>query len=69
MGALMAAKTITTEFADDELADSAIGRLEVLGVPPRDITRSSAIGRVTVTAKVEERLVEKALPFSQVERR
>ncbi len=57
----MVEQTLTAEFADAELAESAIGRLEVLGVPPGDIAKSSIVGsRVAVTARVEERLAEKA---------
>lgn len=37
------------------------GRLEILGVPSRDIAKSSAPGnRMTVTAEVDEQLAEKA---------
>jgi hypothetical protein len=53
--------TLTAEFPDALRADSVIGRLEVLGIPPRNITKTSAAGtRVAVSAKVEDRLAEKA---------
>jgi hypothetical protein len=53
--------TLTAEFPDAFRADSVIGRLEVLGIPPRNITKTSAAGtRVEVSAKVEDRLVDKA---------
>jgi hypothetical protein len=53
--------TLTADYPDDLRADSVIGRLEVLGIPMRNITKTSAAGtRVEVSAKVEDRLVEKA---------
>ncbi len=53
--------TLTADYPDDLRADSVIGRLEVLGIPVRNITKTSAAGpRVEVSAKVEDRLVEKA---------
>ena len=58
--------TLTAEFPDALRADSVIGRLEVLGIPPRNITKTSAAGaRVAVSAKVEDRLAEKARQILQ----
>lgn len=52
---------LTAEFPDVARADSAIGRLEVLGIPSRNIAKTSVSeARVSVSAKVEDRLVEKA---------
>lgn len=57
----MPEETLTAVFTDAQLADSAIGRLEVLGVPSRSIAKATAIDkRVSVTAKVDDRLSEKA---------
>ncbi len=65
----MVEQTITAMFSDNELAESAIGRLEVLGVPARDIAKSSATGhKIEVTAKVEDRLAEKAALILRVDR-
>lgn len=65
----MVEQTITAMFPDNELAQSAIGRLEVLGVPARDISKSSASGnQIKVTAKVEHRLAEKAGLILRVDR-
>ena len=58
--------TLTAEFPDALRAASVIGRLEVLGIPPRNITKTSAAGtRVAVSAKVEDRLAEKARQILQ----
>jgi hypothetical protein len=57
----MSVRTMTAEFSDDRMAESAIGRLEVLGVPVRDISKALSEGdRIIVRASVEDRLVEKA---------
>jgi hypothetical protein len=58
---VMIEQRITAEFPDDERADRAIGRLEVLGVAPENIAKSiAADNRISVTATVEDRLAEKA---------
>jgi hypothetical protein len=60
-GASMSEETLTAVFTDPQLADSAIGRLEVLGVPSRSIAKTTAMDNfVSVSAKVEDRLSEKA---------
>lgn len=57
----MSEHTLKAVFPDALLAESAIGRLEVLGIPPPNIIKSPATGPcVAVSAKVEDRLVEKA---------
>jgi hypothetical protein len=62
----MTEHTLTAEFPDAARADSVIGRLEVLGIPPRDITKIFAAGtRVAVSAMVEDRLAEKAREILQ----
>lgn len=65
----MVKQTITAMFSDDELAESAIGRLEVLGVPARDISRASAAAhKIQVVAIVEDRLAEKAALILRADR-
>lgn len=56
----MSEQTLTAEFTNDERANSVIGRLEVLGVPSANISKSSTADRIEVTARVEDRLIEKA---------
>ena len=58
----MSDKLVKAEFLDEILAESAIGRLEILGIPPADISKTSSAGKegVTVSARVEDRLAEKA---------
>ena len=54
-------QTLTAEFPDVSSADSAIGRLEILGVPRRIIHKASSTGtHITVSVEVEDRLAEKA---------
>jgi hypothetical protein len=54
-------QTIMAEFPNAERAENAVGRLEVLGVPPENISTSlTEDNHITVTARVEERLAEKA---------
>ena len=62
----MPEKTLTAVFTDAQLADSAIGRLEVLGVPSRSIAKTTAMDNcVSVSAKVEDCLTEKAVLILQ----
>lgn len=57
----MSEETLTAVFTDAQLADSAIGRLEVLGVPSLSIAKTTEMDNcVSVSAKVEDRLSEKA---------
>ena len=57
----MAPQTVAAEFPNEDLADRAIGRLEILGVPPENIQKSRSFGtRIRVTASVEDRLADKA---------
>jgi HSP20 family molecular chaperone IbpA len=57
----MSTRTITAEFDDFDIANSAVGRLEVAGVDPKDITvKRSGVALVTVSAAVEDRLYDKA---------
>ena len=57
----MSEETLTAVFTDAQLADSAIGRLEVLGVPSRSIAKTTTIDNcVSVSANVEDRLSGKA---------
>jgi hypothetical protein len=65
-GEAMSEHAITAEFPDVVLADSAIGRLEVLGVPSHNIIKTSAEGtRVAVSASVHDQLLEKARQILQ----
>lgn len=52
--------TLTGRFSNATLADSAVGRLEVLGVPQTHIITSSTAEGIVVRAVVDGRLVEKA---------
>jgi hypothetical protein len=66
----METRTITTVFDHVTEAESAIGRLEVAGILPADISilgsdpkeeGVGAVGGIVVTATIEPRLYEKAM--------
>jgi hypothetical protein len=62
----MTPQSLSAEYEEPEMAESAIGRLEVLGIPSENITKMASFGRVIVTAAVEDRLLEKAREIMEI---